>query len=370
MAVSIQSYSPDLSVLVREFNARIAAGGWGQFQLPSDPQIFEQSQGTPLVWQGWLAVKDGVVRGGYLLRFQEFSFAGTVRRIGFYNLSISEGVVSRKYAPIGMQMINSAVAKQPELFALGMGGLYQPLPRMLEALGWTLQEVPFFFRPIRAGRVVRNIQTVRTTALRRAVLDVAAFTGAAQIGVALLQAFQALRAPKLPPVRYEITPDFGAWADEIWHACHAEYAMVALRDARALNALYPESQPRMNRLKVFSGNRLVGWVAVINTRMRDHKQFGNLHVGTIVDGMAAIEDIPLLVKAVTQFLERQRVDLIITNQSHRAWGAGLEKAGFLHGPSNFILGASKELSGRLAPFSKNFSRSHINRGDGDGPIHL
>ena len=50
--------------------------------------------------------------------------------------------------------------------------------------------------------------------------------------------------------------------------------------------------------------------------------------------------------------------------------AALERAGFLRGPSNFIFAASKNLAKLLEPFDSAKDEIHINRGDGDGPIHL
>jgi hypothetical protein len=60
------------------------------------------------------------------------------------------------------------------------------------------------------------------------------------------------------------------------------------------------------------------------------------------------------------------VDLIISNQSHTAWTEALRANGFLQGPSNYLLGASKPLSALADPLSE----CHINRGDGDGPVNL
>ena len=44
----------------------------------------------------------------------------------------------------------------------------------------------------------------------------------------------------------------------------------------------------------------------------------------------------------------------------------VEESGFLEGPSNFIFAASK----KLAELTGRYEEIHINRGDGDGPIHL
>jgi hypothetical protein len=76
------------------------------------------------------------------------------------------------------------------------------------------------------------------------------------------------------------------------------------------------------------------------------------------------------VRAARRELERRRVDLIVTNQAHSAWQAALRDEGFLSGPTNFLFAASPQLAQLLAPFETAQNEFHINRGDGDGPIHL
>jgi hypothetical protein len=370
MALTINRYTAEYVAGVRDFNLRIAEGGWGEYPLPTDLQQFENSKDTPLPWEGWLAVQDGAVRGGYLIRHQQFSFRGEVRKVAFYNLSVSEGVVDPAYSGVSMKMAMTAMAREPLLFALGMGGRDRVLPRFLKALGWDMHDVPFYFRSVRPARVVRNIQTARGTALRRALLDGAAYTGAATVGVHALQWSRSLRGGPIAVLRWDEAAQFEKWADDIWRTLHGSFAMIGVRDSEALNTLYPASHKRLTRLKMLRDNRVIGWAVVMNTQMQNHKQFGNLHVGTLVDGLSAHEDAPSIVKASARFLQERGVDLIVSNQSHEAWCSGLERCGFLRGPSNYLLAVSKGLSRQLSPFEQNMTQVHINRGDGDGPIHL
>ena len=101
-----------------------------------------------------------------------------------------------------------------------------------------------------------------------------------------------------------------------------------------------------------------------------HKYFGDLRVGSIVDCFGAPGHAALVVAKVLAYLRARGVDLIVSNQSHRAWGDGLRAAGCLQGPSNFLFAASPQLAARLDPFDANQNRLHFNRGDGDGPIHF
>jgi hypothetical protein len=73
-----------------------------------------------------------------------------------------------------------------------------------------------------------------------------------------------------------------------------------------------------------------------------------------------------VVRGVTQTLERQGFDLILSNQSHQAWGEAFKATGYLPGPSNFLFAASKKLAKLLAPFEEVRPRMHSTRSDGDG----
>jgi hypothetical protein len=192
-------------------------------------------------------------------------------------------------------------------------------------------------------------------------------TGTGWLGIHAVQKWKGRRGGEAAaePVRV-----FEAWADALWERSNYRYAMVAARDARALNTLYPPGDSRYIRLRVLKDGAIVGWALLLDTQMKEHKQFGGLRVGTIADCLALPEDAEAVIAASAACLSGRRVDLIVSNQSHTAWCAALERCGFLCGPSNYVYAASKKLAEALDPFDVNRNEIHINRGDGDGPIHL
>jgi len=145
---------------------------------------------------------------------------------------------------------------------------------------------------------------------------------------------------------------------------------VALRDGATLNRIYPSSDPRFLRLLVSRGGKPAGWAVMLDTPMSGHKHFGNLRVGSIVDCLAKPEMACLVVRYATSFLEQRGVELIVSNQTNSAWRKAFLAAGYLAGPSNFILALSPMLGERLQPSEAAWDQIHMNRGDGDGPIHL
>ena len=135
------------------------------------------------------------------------------------------------------------------------------------------------------------------------------------------------------------------------------------RDAATLDQLYPPSDPRFLRVRAVGG-----WAVLLDTQMQDHKQFGDMRVGTIVDCLAPPESAADVIRAAASLLEQRGVDLIVSNQLHAAWSRALLESGFRTGPSNYLLALSPAFA--EAAGGANHDQFHINRGDGDGPIHL
>ena len=357
MPIVIQPFTEAWSAAVREFNSRLRAGGCDEFVFPETPESGRHE---------FLVLDEGRVRGGYILRAQDFSFGGQIRQVAHYRLPLSEGVIDKTYLGVGALMLRHALAQQPLLFALGMGGLDRPLPRMLQATGWSLRSVGFYFKVLRPARFLRNIRPLRKTAVRRTFMDLAAWSGAGWAGLQVLRLVKGSQGGAGDsPATIEAFRNFGPWADELWERCHARYAAIGVRSSGILNNLYA-GEERFLLWRVIRQGTVIGWAVALDTAMQDDKYFGSLRLGSIVDVLALPEDAPAVMAAAAKELEQRGVDLIVSNQCHKAWADALRQAGFLEGPSNFIFATSK----KLAALSSAFDGFHINRGDGDGPIHL
>ena len=370
MAITFEEFSDSHTEAVEQFNRRISGSVESDLLFLNRPLTDWLPKGGHgrIFQEGVLAREGEVVRGGYVLKHQDFALNGEVRRISSYRLPVSEGAANRAYVSLALQMQRDALVRQPLLFSLGMGSIDRPLPKMQKALGWSQYVVPLYFKVLHGGTFLRNIAPLRTSAARRAALDLAAWSGGASLFFAAIRAARRAHVPA--GLSVESFSEFGAWADELWERCRGRYSLIAVRDRDISNTLYPLADQWFLRWKVAAG-RLLGWVVCLDTPMRGHKQFGDMRVATIVDGLADPDDAGTVIGAVTHELERRRkADLIVSNQMHEAWGEGLAAAGFLSGPSNYIFSASPKLSQALAPFDTRVNQGHITRGDGDGPLHL
>jgi hypothetical protein len=368
MPIVIQPYREEHQPAVEEFNQRLKAAGAEPdliFFRFAQPRWLPQSAGASLYQEYFVAVENGVVRGGYALKQQSFFFAdGVTRNVAYYHHPLSEGIVNKSYAAVGGMLLKDAMNRSPLLYCLGMGGYDRPLPKMLVRLGWANFPVPFYFRVAHPNLFFREMQALRTSAARRLLLDVATFTGTGWAGVRAIQGLRKLRTAGTAAFTVEHVESFSDWVDPLWEQSKARYAMTAVRDSGTLSTLYPASDTHFTRLRVRRSGQDIGW-AVVGERRKDEK-YGSMRVGSVVDCWASPDDALPVVQAASAALEASGVDLIVSNQSHGLWGRAFRRSGFWSAQSNFIFAAGKKLSALLQPFEEIQARIHFTRADGDG----
>lgn len=368
MPIVIQPYCEEHQPAVREFNQRLKSGGADAdlvFFESARPRWLPPAEGSKLFQEYFVALENGVVRGGYALKQQSFSFAdGSTRNVAYYHHPLSEGIINKSYAAVGGMLLKDAMARSPLLYCLGMAGYDRPLPKMLVRLGWGHFLVPFYFNIVRPHRFLTEMQAVRGTTSRRWLLNLIAFTGAGWAGIRTIQSLRKLRAPKPVPFTVERVEDFSEWVDPLWEQAKNRYAMTAVRDCQTLCQLYPATDMHFTRLRVRRNGHDLGW-AVVGERRKDEK-YGAMRVGSLVDCWASPENALPVVQAASAALIENGMDLIVSNQSHCVWGQALHQAGFFSSPSNFIFAAGKSLSALLQPIADTQSQMHFTRADGDG----
>lgn len=372
MTVRIVSYVSQLEPAVKRFNTRLKEKNV-DFQFPeqSTSTRWPPLEGRTLSEEYFLVVENGLeVRGGYILKKQDFILNKNVVSIGNIQLPLSEGVVNKSYNMVGLKVVSDALRKQPLLYALGMGGLNNPFPALLNSLGWTLTPIPFHFMIIKPNRFFQNIKVLRDTFFRRICLDILAYSGMGWAGVKLFNKVKLSYSIPQESKDYEIMHDFSEWATNLWEGVKDTFIFAAIRDADTLNLMYTPANKKYIRLRVNQGGKYIGWVLLMATEMRNHKQFGDMKVGSIIDIIAVEAKEKEVLSSATKYLAGCGVDLIVTNQASGRYNDALKQIGYMKGPSNFILGTSKKLTELLSQYNCSLTNMHMNRGDGDGPIHL
>ena len=272
MPLVIQPYGPEHEPAVAEFNQRLRQAGEDEnmvFYKSSLPRWLPRSADSRIYNELFVAVDNGTVRGGYAIKTQEFLFPdGQVRSIGYYHHPLSEGLVNKAHALVGTLLLRDAMQRSPLLYCLGMGGYDRPLPQMLIRLGWPNFAVPFFFRILNASHFLRNMQTLRSSPLRKLLMDVAAFSGAGWIGSKLLQSYRALRAPGSEKIECHRVDVFDETTQRVWEQAKQSCSLTAIRDCAALRTLYPKSETHLTRLVMERNGVPIGW-AMVGERRKD-----------------------------------------------------------------------------------------------------
>lgn len=237
-------------------------------------------------------------------------------------------------------------------------------------LGWRHGAVPFFFYPVRAAKVLLGLGYLRTGRVLRLGAAAAACCGLG-LGVTGLLALRRRLAAGFSAYESRQEKRFGEWADRVFANNLGDYGAAVSRKATALNILYPPDDARFIKLRVLrrGSGEDVGWVVVINTQMYGDTYFGDLRVGTVVDGFGPAGEVPALIRAGVECLSAGGADLIIGNFSHAAWIRASRRAGFFAGPSNycfFVPPAARPLLEAACPLHA----IHLTRGDSDGVLHL
>ncbi len=362
---SIADYSIEDVPAVQDFNRRLLKDGV-EFQFPEHAVARSPQQ------KFYLCKVGAEVVGGYILKTESIFIGGPGEiKVGNYQLPLSLGVIDSTYGMVGVEMLFDALQKNPFLYCLGMGGRSRPLPRILETLGWRLEDVHFFFQVIRMGRFLRNIDLLkrkRALHLSLRLLNGLGIISALNVFFLRISLFLGNLFGFHKDLETRQVSSFSEEVDELWGRVTRSGRYEALLDRKreSLIIRFPESDPRFVRLEFKQKGRLVGWALLTCSDLDGHKQFGSMRLGTLVDCLCEEGFEEKIVFASRLKLMERNVDLIVTNQSHMSWHRALKLNGFLRGPSNFTLACSPDLSTPI----KRFDHTHWNRGDGDGPIHL
>ena len=130
MTIRIVEYDDPWMPAIEAFNTRLeAAGSAIRFSPPGDPRLRTPTFHAGLLQKQFLVLDEGDnVRGGYILKFQDFWLAGKAATIADFRMPVSEAIVDRNYSHVAAAMLFNAQKRQPMLYGLGMGDSRSRLP--------------------------------------------------------------------------------------------------------------------------------------------------------------------------------------------------------------------------------------------------
>ncbi len=352
----------DLVPALRAFLARLTAAGRREtFNSTPNTPWPEGPLPPPYARQNYVVLQDDVVRGAYGLRYDHFQFGERVLALANYAMPLSEGIIDRRFALVGVLMLQDAMKREPLLYGIGGGGTGGSSPRLVLRLKWQAHDIPFYFRLLRGGSAAGEIRALRQ---HRRIGPALRLPGGAMLASLALQA-AALRLPVFTRgAETRVIDSFGPEADELWDAARHGYALLNVRAASHLRLNFPAASRSLTRLLVSRNGRTLGFAVLKVGVLQEH--FGALRVGTIVDLFGHVEEADVVAKLAVEHLRTAGAGILVTNQLHPAWRQAMVRNGFLPGPSQYPFFASPATVALLAPFDGVMARAHFTRGDGDG----
>ena len=354
---------------IERFNQDMKSNGF-VYELPlnSDKKNYPKELGKDIVETHYILKNKSKVIGGVSLKQQKFLINQNMKNIACYRNPVSLGILDKKYAFVGVRLIQESINKNPLLFSLGIGGYDVPLAKLLKTLGWKISKIPFLFMVINWNRFFKHIKYKKNNFLYRFLFKIVQVFGLAYVMTFISNIINNYRFYySSREYSYEHVSVFDNSIDHIWENNKSLYDMISVKTSKQLNDLYsPIFLETLHRLIIKENNKIVGWAVVMNSDLNDHRYFGDMRLGTIVDCLATSGKEKQIIIQASKYLLDSDVDLIVTNQSYSKWIDSCKNVGFFEGFSNFLLA----LSPKLRQLKKDNLNIHILRGDGDGPINL
>lgn len=367
---------PEHAAKVEAFNQRLAAAGetYHRLRMEKPFRTMLHSENSPITIEKLFCFDGDEIRGGVGVKRMMFRVNGNYEEVAFSVYPLSEGIINSAFGMVGLMIEEEILRRYRLMYGLGIESLEGLGARLKHNTGWFALPVPFHFAVCQAYPFLRNITYLRNRKRLRILLDLIAFSGIGTIGLAIVKRFQQLRNryPAVRKLTIERFDSWGDWADEIWETAQDEYSLIGDRSRAALQSLYPEGHEHLIklRLKTSDNNRTVGWAVITASRLNNHKYFGNMIVGAIVDMLAVPGNAYSVVSAALISARRANADVIVVIHSDHRWNDAFKRAGMLPGKSKFVLSLSPQLKERLNPIEDYASRLYFTHGDGHGPTHL
>jgi hypothetical protein len=345
---------------VARFNQRLREGGRGEDQINVSPSLPGEARYRPAdfpVYRRMMIAEDGrEVRAAVMLYHNNIFIHGKKRDCCWMDMPISEGIIDHRYSLAIVKLVKAALGYEPFLMSTGAGPVDKVSFQILTKLNWRNRVVPFFFYPIKVTKVLLGLSYFKEHAKLRYGALLGAYSGLGA-GLSGLLALSRRIAPCLSGYEYSMEKAFDDWADRIFEDCLPDYGVAMRSDATTLNILYPPDKPGLTRLRVRrkgakngagqgagldvgqgagqGAGQNAGWILVASKRMENNHYFGDLKVGTLVDGFGRAADAPALVAAGIDHLAEAGADIIVANFSHEAWVKACRRSGMLAGPESY-----------------------------------
>ena len=328
----------------------------------ADEVDFEQPSQIQLI----VAADDAGIHGGYYMRCDHYRIAGIPHQLFYFGYPISEGVVNKRYAALGLQLQIDIEKRAQLAYGLGGGGMDSQVNQLKQRGGWSARNIPCLLYINQPEKVLRELPSLHRNGMRSLAAKTLACSRAGKLSLTAAKLMRSFgNSRRNHKEAYEIVETMPHWIDEFYERCAKSYNLLSRRDRKALDVRFPNSSSLLSRGIVREGGKNLGWFVTLEQIHNKEHFFGNLKVGLLADFLAHPKDAMAITRAATDHLLRAGCDMIVCNACHASWIQALRKCGYFRGPTNFPFLASPKLTGILSPLEDTLENSHIVRADGD-----
>ncbi len=298
------------------------------------------------------------IRCAAKIKNQNYLLKGKIINFQDIQIPISESIIDRKYLPSNLFFLKNLSNLSKNMHALGMGGVDEPLPKILNKLGFDLFKVDFFFLPLKISTLYNifinkiNINLLKNFSFIFKPLD------------SIISLSYKLNCFKNRNIKIKIFEEFTEQDTLIWEAVKNDFHLIAEKKAENLNIIYSSERFKLTKLRIYDQEEYLGWLVLKITRHERDKYFADEKTCTIVDLCTEPCNYNIFIKTAKRIAFKDNAGVILMNSLNKEFNYFLKKNLFINSNSNFAF-ASKLENQHI-----DLNKSWITRGDGDGPINL
>ncbi len=353
--IRLIEYNKSFNSSLESFNKRIRDSG-NVFPNPEEWQYYEGD----LINQKFYVLidQDKIISAICAIKNQIYLLKGNEINFQFIEYPISLSVVDSKYATDSIFLLKKITSASENMHGIGMGGLEEPLPKILRTLKFKTMLIPFFSYPISIQRFIELILRRKTGYDFKYLISIFCLFDF------ILKCFHSFKDKFFSKnFHFEEFNEFADTDNALWDSISNDFDLIAIKNKQNLNALYNKTPHHLHKFKIFENGKYLGWAILKITKHSKNKYFNNCTTATIVDLLCNQTDYDLFLTIIKRISRINKADMVLVNSTFGKFNDRLKKSHFIPIPSNYGFAYKTNIE-----FST--SNAWLTRADGDGPINL
>tara|TARA_B100001059_G_C17820463_1_gene577929 strand:- start:558 stop:1631 length:1074 start_codon:yes stop_codon:yes gene_type:complete len=347
-------FKESYSKLLRDFNERIKNTN---LNFPHPNNWFFKKKG--IINNDYFIVVENnkFIRAVVAIKNQQYLINGKEINFKDIQLPISESIIDRKFLFQNLFFFSKIVNLSSNMHGLGMGGLNEPLPKILSKLNFKKHLIPFFIFPISIKKTLYIYLKRKKNNFPSHILEI---LSPIDFCYKFLINFSQNISNEIRREEFNL---FAQKDDELWDKVKCNFDLISVKNKINLNLVYNSKRFDLLKIRIYENKEYLGWIVLKITKHKNSNHFFDSKTCTVVDMLCKKIHYNILVKEIKKISLKHNCDVILVNSTNVDFNINLKNNFFININSNFgfVFKSSENI---------NINKSWITRGDGDGPINL